>query len=432
MNTAARLQSAAPPGRVIVGDETRRFTKDVFTFEPMDPIEAKGKRDPVHPWLVGEAVLQPASRRPSSTPLVGRRRELQTIREAWERVVATNQPHLITVLGPPGIGKTRFAREATDELERGGARVLWGRSLPYAEQTPYRAVSEIVGRAAGIFEDDPPADARRKLEDLVAGLLSGGEAAEETRYLSLLMGLGLDEPTDDPVHLQYATRRLVEELATRDPLVLVFEDVYWADEPLLDLIEYLVTHVQARPAMFVGLARPELLQRRNTWGADVTGQTTLSLDPLTVDEATAMVSGLIGLDGRTAIDRVVQTAEGNPLFLEELVAAVDSDPKVLPPTIRAATVARIDALPADARATLLHASVMGQTFWRGVVASLDGDRRRRRRARHPHGDRARATTGAEQGARRRRIRLQARARARRRVRDAPPGHQAHAARRRGG
>ena len=216
----------------------------------------KGKRDPVRPWLVGEAVLQPASRRPSSTPLVGRRRELQTIREAWERVVATEQPHLITVLGPPGIGKTRFAREATDEFERDGARVLWGRSLPYAEQTPYRAISEIVGRAAGIFEDDPPAEARRKLEVLVAGLLSGREAAEETRYLSLVMGLGMDEPTDDPVHLQYATRRFVEELATRDPLVLVFEDVYWADDPLLDLIEYLATNVHARPVMFVGLARP--------------------------------------------------------------------------------------------------------------------------------------------------------------------------------
>jgi class 3 adenylate cyclase/tetratricopeptide (TPR) repeat protein len=371
VNTAARLQSVAPPGRVIVGEGTHRFTKDVFTFEPMEPIEAKGKRDPVGAWLVGEAVLQPAFRRPSSTPLVGRRRELQAIREAWERVAATHQPHLITVLGPPGIGKTRLVREATDELEPGGARVLWGRSLPYAEQTPYRAVSEIIGRAAGIFEDDPPADARSKLEGLVAGLLSGGEAPEATRYLSLLMGLGLDEPTDDPVHLQYATRRLVEELAARDPLVLVFEDVYWADDPLLDLIEYLVTYVQA-PAMFVGLARPELLQRRSTWGADVRAGTTLSLDPLTVDEATEMVSGLIALDGRTAIDRVVQTAEGNPLFLEELIAASDPDPEVLPPTIRAATVARIDALPADARATLLHAAVMGQTFWRGVVASLDG------------------------------------------------------------
>jgi class 3 adenylate cyclase/tetratricopeptide (TPR) repeat protein len=369
VNTAARLQSSAPPGRVIVGDETRLFTRDVFTFETIDPVEAKGKRDPVRAWLVGRAVAEPASRPPSATPLVGRRAELRAVHEAWERVVATNEAHLITVLGPPGIGKTRFAREATDELKRSGARILWGRSLPYAEQTPYRAMSEIVGRAAGIFEDDPPVASRMKLADLVADLsLSEGAAADATRYLSLMMGLGLDEPTDDPIHLQYATRRLLEELASRDPLVVVFEDAYWADDPLLDLIDYLATHVRSCPVMFVALARPELLQRRKTWAADMTAQTTFSLDPLTTDEATELVSGLIVPDRQTATDKVVQTAEGNPLFLEELAAVIDP-PDALPPTIRAAIVARIDALPSDARAALLHASVMGQTFWRDVVAS---------------------------------------------------------------
>jgi tetratricopeptide (TPR) repeat protein len=196
-----------------------------------------------------------------------------------------------------------------------------------------------------------------------------GEASDMTRHLSLLMGLGLDEPTDDPVHLQFATSRLIEELADRDPLVIVFEDAYWADDPLLDLIDYLVSHVADRPVLFLALTRPELLQHRDMWGATITAQTTLPLDPLTTDEATDMVAELVSRERRPVIAKVVQTAEGNPLFLEELVAAIDSDPDVLPPTIRAATVARIDALPPDARATLLHASVMGQTFWRGVVAS---------------------------------------------------------------
>jgi class 3 adenylate cyclase/tetratricopeptide (TPR) repeat protein len=369
MNIAARLQSAAPPGRVVVGEETHRLTESVFTYDEIDPIRAKGKREPLRAWLAGAAVMEPASRRFSGTPFVGRGRELQVVRDSWERVVAGNEPHLITVVGPPGIGKTRFGREASGELERSGARVLWGRSLPYAEQTPYRAISEIVARAAGIFEDDPPAEARSKLAGLVTSLSFDGEASDTTRHLSLLMGLGLDEPTDDPVHLQFATSRLIQELADRDPLVIVFEDAYWADDPLLDLIEYLVSHVADRPVLFLALTRPELLQRRDTWGATIASQTTLPLDPLTTDEATDMVAELVASERRPVIAKVVQTAEGNPLFLEELVAAIDSDPDVLPPTIRAATVARIDALPPDARATLLHASVMGQTFWRGVVAS---------------------------------------------------------------
>ena len=369
VNTAARLESSAPPGGVIAGEETHRLTKDVFTFEEIDPVQAKGKREPLLAWLVGRAVVEPASRPPSATPMVGRRAELRALHEAWERVVATEEPCLVTVLGPPGIGKTRFVREATDELERSGARVLWGRSLPYAEQTPYRAISEIIGRAAGIFEDDPATESRTKLTDLLSGLSLGEEEADAARHLSLLMGLGLDDPTDDPVHFHYASRRLIEELAGRSPLVVVFEDAYWADDPLLDLIEYLVTQVRARPVMFIALARPELLQRRSAWGQDVSVHATFSLEPLTADEATELASRLIVPQRRTATDRVVQTAEGNPLFLEELAAVVDADPDVLPPTVRAATVARIDALPPDARTTLLHASVMGQTFWRGVVAA---------------------------------------------------------------
>ena len=168
VNIAARLQSAAPPGRVVVDEGTHRLTERVFTYDEIDPVRAKGKREPLSVWLAGEAVMEPASRRFSGTPFVGRGRELQVVRDSWKRVVAGNEPHLITVVGPPGIGKTRFGREATAELERSGARVLWGRSLPYAEQTPYRAISEIVARAAGIFEDDPPAEARSKLAGLVA------------------------------------------------------------------------------------------------------------------------------------------------------------------------------------------------------------------------------------------------------------------------
>ena len=368
VNTAARLQSAAPPGGVIVDDGTYRLTRDTFTFDAIDEIDAKGKRDPVPAWLVGHALLEPWSRRPSATPFVGRDRELEVLRAVWDEVVTTGRPHLITLMGPPGIGKSRLTREVSAQLEGAGARVLWGRSLPYAEQSPYRAIAEIVQRAAGIVGTDGPAEARGKLGDLLTNLMPPGDVPDMTRYLSLLLGLGLDEGVDDPIHLQYATRRLVEELAAAQPTVLMFEDVYWADEPLLDLIDYLVAKVDDRPVLFLAAARPELLQRRGTWGAGATAQTMLPLDPLTGDEAVEMVSGLVTPDRRAAIERVVETGAGNPLFLEELAGSIDTVDGELPPTVRAAITARIDALPPDARTALLHASVMGQSFWRDVVA----------------------------------------------------------------
>jgi class 3 adenylate cyclase len=411
VNTAARLQSAAPPGRVVVGEGTHRLTERVFTYDEMDPIRAKGKRDPLRAWLAGEALTEPASRRFSGTPFVGRGRELQVVRDSWTRVVTGNEPHLITVVGPPGIGKTRFGREATGELERSGARVLWGRSLPYAEQTPYRAISEIVARAAGIFEDDPPAEARSKLAGLVASLSFHGEASDTTRHLSLLMGLGLDEPTDDPVHLQFATSRLIQELADRDPLVIVFEDAYWADDPLLDLIDYLVSHVADRPVLFLALTRPELLQRRDTWGETITSRGTLPLDPLSTDEATDMVAELVALERRPGDREGGPDRRGQPVVprgarrgdrLRPGRAPAD-DPRGDRRPDRCAAAGG----PRNAVARLGHGPDVLARGGRLVGRA----RRRRRRARNPYGDRARATGSAEQGCRRRRVRLQARARA---------------------
>jgi class 3 adenylate cyclase/tetratricopeptide (TPR) repeat protein len=372
VNTAARLESAAPAGRAIVGEETYRLTRHAFSFEELDPIEAKGKRETVAAWLVGEPTVAPANRPTSRTPLVGRDRELLMIRTVWDRAMNGSRPHLVTVLGPAGIGKSRLALEATAEIEGQGGRVLWGRSLPYEEQTPYRGMGEIVRVAAGIFENDPVDAARAKLAATVEALFPPAESAEVTRYLSLLLGLGLDEPASEVIHLQFATRRFVEHLSEAEPVMLVFEDVHWADDVLLDLIEYLVTHVSDHRILFVALARPEFLEGRPTWGAGMAGTTMLPLDPLTASEASEVIGSLLESARETTIERVVATAGGNPLFIEELVASLADDPlsEELPGTVRAAISARIDALPPAGRTALLHASVIGQTFWRAVLADI--------------------------------------------------------------
>ena len=396
VNTAARLQTAAPVGSAVVGEETYRLTRHAFDYRELAAVDAKGKRDPVPAWLVERSLVSPAERPTSTTPLVGREREVLLIRTIWERAVSAGSPHLVTVIGPAGIGKSRLAEEVSAVVEDRGERVLWGRSLPYEEQTPYRAFGQILRRAAGIYETDGVDMARQKLGALVGSLFPEGEAADATRYLSLLLGLGVGEPVSEAIHLLFAGRRTVELLAERGPLLLVFEDVHWADDSLLDLIDYLISHVHDHPVAFLALARPEFLEVRPRWGAGVVGQTTLTLDPLTTLEATEVVGTLLAGAEPSTVAKVVATAEGNPLFIEELVAALgdETGDGELPATVRAAIAARIDALPPDARTALLHASVIGQSFWSGVLdeigelgdveTSLEALEARGLVRRHPH------------------------------------------------
>jgi class 3 adenylate cyclase/tetratricopeptide (TPR) repeat protein len=384
VNTAARLQNAAAPGGLLVGEETHRLTRHAFRFEPIPAVEAKGKAAPVTAWSVMESLEGPGSRPTSDTPLAGRGRELDLLTSVWDGAVEEGRPHMVTILGPAGIGKSRLAREASERIERAGGRALWGRSLPYEEQTPYRAAGEIVRHVAGVYENDAVDVARTKLASAVEELFPPEEVDEATRYLSLLLGLGLDAPPGEAIHLLFTMRMFVEHLADREPLMLVFEDVHWADDALLDLIDYLVSHLRDVRLVVLALARPEFAETGRTWGGGMVGQTTLPLEPLSETDSKAVATALLLGAVPATIDRVVSVAEGNPLFLEELVASVtEEDPsEELPSTVRAAIAARIDALPAPARAALLHASVIGQSFWRGVLegtgeleavdASLDG------------------------------------------------------------
>lgn len=374
VNTAARLQTAAPPGAVIVGPETYRLTRNAFRYRALLPIDAKGKREPVPAWIVEDAVAFTARSAEPQAPFLGRDREMLLIRTIWSQVVDEQNPHLITLIGPAGIGKSRLTTEFSGEAAQSGARVLQGRCSVYDQQTPYHVITQTMRQASGIFESDTAETARKKLEALVGRLFAQDDVRELTRHLALLMGLGLDERAKETVEIQYAVRRLLERLSDEIPLLALFEDLHWADDASLDLLEYLSTRMRDGSTLIMALARPELLESRPRWGAGVTAHTSLLLNPLNaVDAKRAATELLPGADEDT-VARIVSTAEGNPLFIEELAASIQDQAVAgdLPPTIHAVLAARIDALPADARTALLRASVIGKVFWRGVLARLGG------------------------------------------------------------
>ena len=375
VNTAARLEASAPPGTVVVGAETYRLTRHAFEYQALPPIDAKGKREPVPAWLVEDLAAAPTTvPAEARTPLVGRDRELLLIRTVWSQVVEERQPHLITLIGPAGIGKSRLTTELCDEAAEIGGRVLLGRCSAYEQQTPYHVVTQVVRQASGIFESDPGETARAKLETLVATLFQPEEVRELTRHLSLLMGLGLDERAWETVEMQYAIRRLLERLSDQVPLIAAFEDLHWADDASLDLLEYLSTRMRDGRTLIVTVARPDLLEARPHWGAGVTAHTSVLLNPLNTTDANRAATELLPGADEATVARIVATAEGNPLFIEELAASIQDDAVAddLPPTIHAVLAARIDALPRDAWTALLRASVIGKVFWRGVLARLEG------------------------------------------------------------
>ncbi|MFL5798741.1 MAG: AAA family ATPase [Actinomycetota bacterium] len=381
VNTASRLQTGAPPGSLVVGEETYRATRTVIEYRPLDPISAKGKRQALVAWEAVRALTAPAERAFSGAPMVGRDRELDLTRTMWERVCTERRPHLITVVGPPGIGKSRLTREFAALVEASGGRVVRGRSLPYGESSGYRAFAQLVKAVAGIFETDSPGDARAKL-DASIGTLFGpdGEATEVADHIALLTGLSGEESVADRLPLFFSARRFVEELANVRPLLLVFEDIHWSDPSQLDLLESLASRSRDAPVLFLALARPDLLDTRPAWGAGLTAHTSIELHPLEPVHARALASRLLpALANVPDVEgQVVERAEGNPLFIEELAAAlserVTEAVVELPTNVKSTIAARLDGLPAGLRAALMDASVVGKVFWRGAVLAMrDGD-----------------------------------------------------------
>jgi predicted ATPase len=371
VNTASRLQTAAPVNGVLVGRDTHSATRSSIAYAPAPPVLAKGKAVPIEVWLALSAAAPVGERTLSEAPLVGRERDLDLLARLWQQVCDERRPHLVTVIGPAGIGKSRLAEEFARFVASQGGRPFRGRSAPYGESSAYGAFAQHVKQAAGIFDNDEAAVALDKLERSAA---SSGDGADLTQGLALLLGFQTEKALDRET-LFFAARRFAESVARDRPTMLLFEDIHWADASLLDLIEVLSARTQDVPLLFVALARPELFTARPAWGGGLVSATALSLEPLGEQEAMQLAAQLLPRwVGDEYAERLASAAEGNPLFIEELAAVVSErsaeDVDALPTTIRSILAARLDALEPDERSVLLDAAIVGKIFWRGVLERI--------------------------------------------------------------
>jgi class 3 adenylate cyclase len=386
MNTAARLQTAAPPDSVLVGEQTHRATHDAIEYEPVPPATVKGKSEPLAAWLAlrARARIGIDLHRPSASPLVDRREEWEAVIGGFHRTAADERVETVTLLGAPGIGKSRLAWELALHLEREPDVVRWrhSRTPAYGERMTFFALASMVKAEAGILETDGADVASEKLAASVASLLDGAEAGWVERHLRRLVGIEStgDLQGDRRAEAFAAWRRFFEAIAARYPLVLVFEDLHWADDALLDFVEHLQAWATSR-ILVLATARPELLDRRPGWGSRE-GSTVLRVGPLRDADAHALLDGLSGRVELApgARELLLAQAGGNPLFAEEFFRMlvdrgpgpepVDSLP--VPDSVLAIIAARVDGLSPDDKTVLQNAAVVGRAFWPGAVAHLAG------------------------------------------------------------
>jgi class 3 adenylate cyclase/tetratricopeptide (TPR) repeat protein len=365
VNVAQRLEAAAEPGQVLVGEQTAQLLRGAASLDRAAPLVLKGKAAPVNTWRLGAVAPETAElTRSAAMPFVGRTAELGFLREVFDEVVARRRPRFVTVLGPAGIGKSRLARAFVDDVSA-EARPAVGRCLPYGDAITYWPLAEIVRGLAGAAD-----------EAALTSLASGGaSAAEEASLISSRVARAVGfEPGGVPVEeIQWATRRLLEAVARSEPLVVVVEDIHWAAPTLLDLLEHLATFATGAPLLVICLARPELLEGRPGW-ASAGGEraSVLRLEPFSATESGELLEQLgrdLVLTPEDQTD-LLTAAEGNPFFLQQLVAMrteAGDAPRGLPPTIQAVLTARIDRLDPGARAVLESASIEGRTFHRSAV-----------------------------------------------------------------
>jgi class 3 adenylate cyclase len=379
VNTAARLQTAAPVGAVLVGEDTYKATKEAILYAPAEAVEAKGKEQLVRAWIALQEARLPGDR-PARGPLVGRSHELDVLRGTWERVASDRRPHLVTIIGPAGVGKTRLAGEFAGMVRDRGGRTVRGRTLPYRESTAYSALAFQLKQLCGIFETDSVDAASKKLDDSVSTLLPPAEANEVTKHLGIILGLDPAGTIADRETLFFSIRSFIEAVAADQPTMLVFEDIHWADVSLLDLVELLAARLRDLPVLVLALARPELFDLRPGWGGGLLAHTALPLGALDLTDATGLATHRLADGGATeSLDRAADLAaiaDGNPLFIEQLAAALaeSGDPSApLPTTVREIIAARLDALPPPERAVLLDAAAAGRVFWRGALERMGGD-----------------------------------------------------------
>jgi class 3 adenylate cyclase len=361
VNVAARLQTAAEPGEILIGEATHRLVEDAVRAEPVEPLALKGKGEPVPAYRLDEILPHAeAVTRHLETPLVGREDELFLLRRTFARAARERRCHLVTVFGPAGIGKTRLAQELCGSLEP-EATVLTGRCLSYGEGITYWPLRELVAQAAAgrdireLLEGSPDAEAIAERIEAAIGTGTRGAVKEETFW---------------------AVRRLTEALARKGALVLVFEDIHWGEPTFLDLIEHLADWVRDVAVLLVCLARPELLDERPGWAGGKLNATSVLLEGLSPAESSQLIDALAAAELESeARARIADAAEGNPLFVEQMLAMLAQAGNgggeiAVPPAIQALIVARLDRLEPDERRVLGLASVEGEAFHVGAVAEL--------------------------------------------------------------
>jgi class 3 adenylate cyclase/tetratricopeptide (TPR) repeat protein len=387
VNVASRLQSAARPGSVTVGERTMRATDAAVEYNALDPLDLKGKAERVPAWEAVGLIAAHSVRRvgpASESPLVGRRQELDTLDSLYERVVREGSSHLVTVVGEAGVGKSRVLREFERRLADHPSMPTFrtGRCLPYGSGIVFWALGEVLRAECGIVESDSSEQAWQKLRTYVADLM-GKQSSMSDREAALIGRLlGVDVPPelvpeeDDPERMREAflaaLRRGIEAIATRRPFVIAFEDIHWADDGMLDAIEHLAQWVRA-PLMLVCLARDELLDRRPSWGGGRRSATQLMLSPLSDEHSRALVRALLP-QGLEVVPAVAERSGGNPLFAEEMARRIAEEGTIeaaeLPDTVQAVLAARLDSLEPFERRLVQQASVVGRTFPEGALASL--------------------------------------------------------------
>jgi class 3 adenylate cyclase len=364
VNVAARLEQAAEPGEILIGERTRQLAAGALMLEAVAPVEAKGKSEPLVAYrVVGVETDAPAFVRRFDAPFVGRQTELSHLEQAYERAVRDRACHLFTILGAAGIGKSRLTNEFL--ARRNDATVLRGRCLAYGEGITYFPLVEILEAIAA----DP---------ELSALIGRDPEAQRPLNQVASAVGLAA-EPALSREETFHAVRRLFEAIARQSPLVVVLDDIHWAEPTFLDLVDHLVDWTRGASIFVLCMARPELLDARPGWGGGKLNATTTLLEPLSDEESDALVDNLL-VEASIAPElrrRITATAEGNPLFVEQMLALIADDGAngllEVPPTIQALLATRLEQLPAVERIAAERASVVGKEFWRTALVELGGE-----------------------------------------------------------
>jgi predicted ATPase len=380
VNTASRLQGVAPVNGVAVSEATFRQTERIFTYDQLESVEVKGKAGSQAIWqaIAPRARIGSDVTRAYRTPLVGRDLEKALLISTFERVVKQRSCQLVTLVGEPGVGKSRMCTELLQYVEQRTGIVRWrqGRNLPYGEGIAFWALGEIVKAECGILESDAPQDAVTKLDAAIS--VDEPDRDWLKQRLTPLVAPGGESVAQEESFT--AWRRFIESLATNGPAVLVFEDLHWADNAMLSFLEYLADWSAEVPLLLLCTARPEFQEKHPTWAAAVRNAQRINLGPLTDEETATLIALLLQrsvLPAKTQ-ETVLERAGGNPLYAEEFVRllsdrsllAAPLDDVPFPDSLQALIAARLDTLSAERKSLLQDAAVVGKVFWAGTLATM--------------------------------------------------------------